>query len=71
MTAMCCPLCRRLFNLGLNETHFDTVAVALVETLKTLGVKEDLINEVVSIVAPLRDIFKDNALKPTATGLSV
>ena len=56
--------------MGLNETHFDTVATVLVGTLQTLGLKEELINEVVAIVAPLRSIFEDNALKPTATGLS-
>jgi len=62
---------RRLFSMGLNETHFDTVATVLVGTLKTLGVQEQLIKEVVSVVAPLRVTFEDNALRPTAAGLSV
>ena len=43
---------------GLNETHFDLVAGHLVGTLVELGVTEGMIEEVKSIVVPLRSIFE-------------
>jgi len=51
----------RLFALGLNGDSFDTVAGHLVATLTSLGVPEDLINEAVGIVAPLKGIFEKGA----------
>ena len=54
----------RLFDGGLNETHFDLVAKHLVETLESLGISKDLIDEVLEVVAPLRVIFAKN---PTAS----
>jgi truncated hemoglobin YjbI len=50
-----------LFQDGLNETHFDKVAGHLVETLNELQVRKDYIDEVVAIVAPLRDVFAQGA----------
>eukprot|EP00957_Ditylum_brightwellii_P102394 7805314-Ditylum_brightwellii.AAC.1 len=47
----------RLFEKGLNETHFDSVAKHFVETLQHLGVAQELIDEAVGIIAPLRDVF--------------
>ena len=47
----------RLFALGLNGGSFDTVAGHFVATLNALGVPEDLINEAVGIVAPLKAVF--------------
>lgn len=40
--------------LGISEQHFGSVAVHLVETLQGAGVKQGLIDEVVSLVAPLK-----------------
>ena len=51
----------RLFDLGLNGDLFDAVAGHFVGTLTKLGVPEDLINEAVSIVAPLKGIFEKGA----------
>lgn len=54
----------RLFKeKGLNETHFDIVATHLVETLQSLGVAQGLIDEVVTVVGPLRGVFEVGALK--------
>lgn len=53
----------KLFAKGLNETHFDLVAGHLVATLEHLGVGKTEIGEVVSIVGPLREVFKSNAQK--------
>lgn len=51
----------RLFEKGLNESHFDLVAGHLVGTLTHLGVAQKEIDDVVAIVGPLRSVFKDNA----------
>jgi len=52
----------RLFkHRGLNEGHFDLVAVHLIETLQSLGVGKDLIDETVAIVGPLRAAFEKGA----------
>ena len=40
---------------GLNDSHFDAVAENLVATLKSLGVSDDDITEVVAIVETTRD----------------
>lgn len=47
----------RLFRMGMNESQFDIVAGHFVETLKTLGVQQDLIDEAVGVIAPLRPVF--------------
>lgn len=50
----------RLFQMGLNEKHFDTVAGHLVETLQVLEVPQDLIEEIIAVVGPLRPVFEEN-----------
>jgi hemoglobin len=47
----------RLFEKGLNAKHFDLVAGHLVDTLKSLKVDQDVINDVVATVGPLRAVF--------------
>ncbi len=41
-------------HMGITEHHFDLVAQHLVAALKWAGVCEDDVNEIVSIVAPLK-----------------
>lgn len=53
----------RLFEMGLNETHFDMVAGHLVTSMKELAIPEDLITDVVAVVVPLREVFEDEAKK--------
>jgi len=53
----------RLFEKGLCGTHFDLVANHLVESLLSLGIQQDLIDEVVGVVGPLRTIFEENSIK--------
>jgi hemoglobin len=47
----------RLFDMGLNEKHFDVIATNLVETMQELGVDSDVIGDAVAVVAPLRSVF--------------
>jgi len=42
------------FGKGITDVHFDRVAQHLVETLRSMGVSESLVAEVVARVAPLR-----------------
>ena len=58
-----CTKHERLFQMGLNETHFDIVAGHFVETLKGLGVTQPLIDEAVGVIAPLRCVFVEGAKK--------
>ena len=51
----------RLFDMGLNEKHFDLVAGNLVAALQELGVASNLIDDAVAVVAPLRIVFEDQA----------
>ncbi len=51
----------RLFDKGLNETHFDMVAGHLVSSLKELGIPEDIVQDIVQVVVPLRQIFESEA----------
>lgn len=51
----------KLFERGLSELHFDAVATHFVATLESLGVEQNLINEAVSVIAPLRPIFEKGA----------
>jgi len=51
----------RLFQMGMNETHFDIVAGHFIETLKALGVAQPLIDEAVGVIAPLRPVFVEGA----------
>jgi hemoglobin len=51
----------RLFDMGLNEKHFDAIASNLVETMQELGVASNVIDDAVAVVAPLRGIFEEQA----------
>ena len=42
---------------GLDERHFDCVAENLVATLRELRVAEDVVDDVVAVVSPLRELF--------------
>lgn len=53
----------KLFAMGLNETHFDKVAGHLIDTFKSLDVPQELIDEVVGVLGPLRPVFEEGALK--------
>ena len=53
----------RVIRKGLNEKHFDKVASHLVESLFALGISRPLVDEVVSVVSPLREVFKEAARK--------
>ena len=60
VTAMLIEKHRSLFeNKGLDASHFDLVAGHLVATLKNIGVAESLIEETISVVAPLRAVFEE------------
>ncbi len=50
---------------GLNDGHFDKVAGHLIDTLKGLGVAQDLIDEVIGIVGTTRDdvLNRDSATR--------
>ena len=49
----------RLFrDLGLNETHFDKVALCFVQGLQTMHIDQSVIDECVAILVPLRSIFE-------------
>ena len=59
----------RLFvEKGLNADHFDLVAGHLVAALKQLKVPDDLVDEVVGIVGPLRGVFEEAAEKYGGSG---
>jgi hemoglobin len=47
-----------LFQDGLNERHFDMVAGHFIATLQKFKVGQDLIDESVGVIAPLRGIFE-------------
>lgn len=63
VTGMMLKAHTKLFNDGLNETHFDKVAVHLVDTLESLHVRQELIDGVVGVVGPLRGVFEQGALQ--------
>jgi hemoglobin len=50
-----------LFANGLDETHFDVVAEHFILACQKLGVKQDVIDEAVGVIAPLRAIFEQGA----------
>jgi hypothetical protein len=57
---ICDSSCRPflLISKGLDETDFDAVAGHLVATLVSLEVPQELIDEAVGVVGPLRGIFE-------------
>jgi hemoglobin len=48
----------RLFEMGLNETHFDQVTGHLVEALKQMWVEPEVIDDVVRFLGPFRSVFE-------------
>jgi hypothetical protein len=50
----------RLLADGLDGSHFDVVAEHLVKALKAVGAPQHLIDEVVTVVAPMRGMFEKN-----------
>lgn len=46
---------KRLVDDGLNDSHFDVVAVHLQNTLEELGVPAELVNQVMALAAGTRD----------------
>ena len=50
-----------LFAKGLKASHFDKVARHFVGTLESLSVPKELIDECVSVIAPLRVVFEQSA----------
>jgi hemoglobin len=50
-----------LFEKGLDETHFDAVATHFVGALVHLDVPQELIDQAVGVVGPLRPIFEEGA----------
>ena len=46
---------KRLVDDGLDDSHFDVVAVHLQNTLEELGAPSDLVNEVMTLAASTRD----------------
>jgi hemoglobin len=48
---------QRLFDEGLNETHFDLVAQHFSDTLREMNVDPKLRDEALEVVMPLRDVF--------------
>jgi hemoglobin len=51
----------RLFDMGLNEKHFDVIASNFVDTMQELGVASNVIDDAVAVIAPLRGIFEVQA----------
>ena len=62
---------KRLFALGLDETHFDKVTGHLGDALDALGVATNLIQEAIAVVVPFRAVFHQGAAiaKTTGTGI--
>lgn len=56
-----------LFEMGLNEGHFDKVAGHLVASLEELGVAQALIDEAVAVIGPLRSVFEQAAAQQRVT----
>lgn len=54
----------RLFKRkGLNETHFDKVAEHFVGACQSLGVDQEVIDEAVGAIGPLRSVFEQGAIE--------
>jgi hemoglobin len=62
---------KRLFALGLDETHFDKVTGHLSDALDSLGVATNLIEEAIAVVAPFRAVFHQGATIAKTTDTSI
>ena len=49
----------RLFERGLNESHFDRFVAYLVDSIRSLGVHRELVNEAAEMLSPLRHVFAE------------
>jgi hypothetical protein len=49
----------RLWQRGLNETHYDRFIGHLVATFHSLGIHQDLIDEAEQTLSPLRHVFEE------------
>ena len=47
----------RLFERGLNETHFDRFMNCLLDTMRSVGIQRDLVDEATRILGPIRHVF--------------
>lgn len=52
----------RLWDMGLNETHFDKMMCHLVETMQDMGIDSNYINEMERLLSPLRIVFEEGRL---------
>lgn len=52
---------QRLYDQGLNESHFDMVAKHFTDTLEEMNVDPELVKEALEVVMPLRKIFQEGA----------
>lgn len=52
---------KRLFAKGLNEFHYDKVAGHLVASLKELLVDRSVIQDVISVLLPFRELFEEDS----------
>ncbi len=50
---------KQLVQKGLNDSHFNAVAIHLEATLEELGVPGDLVNEIMTVAASTRDDVLD------------
>jgi hemoglobin len=58
---MLCTHTRLFRDCGLDETHFDKVAVCFVRSLQELQADQDVVDEGVAILGPLRAVFECGA----------
>lgn len=56
----------RFFAMGMNETHFDLVIEHFKMTLKDLGIAENLIQDAVDMLSPIRPVFQEGAAEAAA-----
>ena len=52
---------QKLYDAGLNESHFDMVAKHFTDTLEEMNVEPELVQEALAVVAPLRVLFEEGA----------
>lgn len=52
---------KKLYDMGLNESHFDIVAKHFTDTLEEMKVDPELVEEALAVVTPLREIFREGA----------
>lgn len=52
---------KKLYDMGLNESHFDIVAKHFTDTLEEMKVEPELVAEALAVVVPLRELFKEGA----------